>query len=124
VRNIAHYAVPVALSFDDIRKASITDSHTKRIATAIKTEVWPVELHKFELIKSELCVYDDVILRGHRIYIPGNMRPSIIKLAHEGHQGIVKTKQRLRTKGLVAYNGQRCGELLQELPQLPDSITI
>ncbi|KAF4527949.1 hypothetical protein B566_EDAN014122 [Ephemera danica] len=50
-------------------------SHTKMLATAVNTDTWPVELRKYELIKTELCVYDDVILRG-----------------------IVKTKQRLRSK--------------------------
>jgi hypothetical protein len=43
-------------------------------------------------------VYDDVILRGHILYIPGKMRQRILKLAHEGHQGIGKSKQRLRSK--------------------------
>jgi transposase InsO family protein len=98
VRSVVDAAMPIALSFNEIRQASITDSYTKMLATAINTDTWPVELRKYELIKTELCVYDDVILRGHRLYIPGKMRQRILKLAHEGHQGIVKTKQRLRSK--------------------------
>ena len=33
-----------------------------------------------------------------RIVIPQSLRKMVLKLAHEGHQGIVKTKSRLRTK--------------------------
>ena len=28
--------------------------------------------------------------------VPGELRESLIRIAHEGHQGIVRTKQRLR----------------------------
>ena len=98
VRSVVDAAMPIAMSFEEIRQASISDSHTKMLATAVNTDTWPVELRKYELIKTELCVYDDVILRGHRLYIPGKLRSRVLKLAHEGHQGIVKTKQRLRSK--------------------------
>ena len=37
-------------------------------------------------------------LRGSRPVIPGELRPRVLELAHEGHQGILKTKCRLRSK--------------------------
>ena len=37
-----------------------------------------------------------ILLRGTKIVIPKKLRKSTIKLAHAGHQGIVKTKQLLR----------------------------
>lgn len=39
-----------------------------------------------------------MILRGTRIVITETLRKRVIEHAHEGHQGIVKTKERLRSK--------------------------
>ncbi len=49
-------------------------------------------------MKDELSVVGKVILRGTRIVMPPSLRSNTLTLAHEGHQGIVKTKQRLREK--------------------------
>ena len=38
------------------------------------------------------------MLRGDGIVIPRSLRKVVLELAHEGHQGVVKTKSRLRTK--------------------------
>ena len=38
------------------------------------------------------------MMRGKRIVIPLSIRSEVLRLAHEGHQGIVKMKNRLRTK--------------------------
>ena len=37
-------------------------------------------------------------MRGTRIVIPQSLRSEVLHLAHEGHQGIVKMKNRFRTK--------------------------
>ena len=39
-----------------------------------------------------------MILRQNRIMIPQDLKKQTIALAHEGHQGIGKTKQVVRTK--------------------------
>lgn len=49
-------------------------------------------------MREELLTIGYVVLRGHRLVIPKVMREQCVKLAHQGHQGIIKTKQRLRTK--------------------------
>ena len=38
----------------------------------------------------------DVVLRGGRVLVPAAPRTRLVELAHEEHQGIVRTKQRLR----------------------------
>ena len=48
--------------------------------------------------REELSVIDGVLLKGSRIVIPDKLRKQTLQLAHEGHQGIVKTKLRLREK--------------------------
>ena len=41
---------------------------------------------------------DGVVLRGNRIVVPDILQQSTVELAHEGHQGINKTKSLLREK--------------------------
>ena len=49
-------------------------------------------------VRNELCMLGKLVLRGTRIVIPEALRGEVLLLAHEGHQGIVKMKARLRTK--------------------------
>ena len=58
------------------------------------------ELRLFRKVKDELTVSDesDVVLKSSRIVVLTVLREKVISLAHEGHQGIVKTKQLLREK--------------------------
>ena len=51
---------------------------------------------KYLPYSSELCGIRQLILRGTRIVIPKKLR--VLSLAHEGHPGIVGTKQKLRSK--------------------------
>ncbi len=39
-----------------------------------------------------------MVLRGTRLVIPQSLRTTVLALAHEGHLGIVGTKNNLRTK--------------------------
>ena len=41
---------------------------------------------------------DGLILRGSRIVVPTELQEKAIKIAHDGHQGLSKTKSLLRTK--------------------------
>ena len=56
------------------------------------------KLPAYLAIKNELCCIGKMILRGMRIVVPKSLRQTVVKLAHEGHQGITKTKLRLRSK--------------------------
>ena len=53
-------------------------------------------IRPFWIHKDLLTVVDGLLLRGHQIVIPKSMRGEILKLAHDGHLGIVKTKKRAR----------------------------
>jgi hypothetical protein len=58
------------------------------------------ELQRYKNVRDELCVTpdNDLILRGTRIVVPGTLQTRVLALAHEGHMGLVKTKQLLREK--------------------------
>ena len=44
----------------------------------------------------ELTIVDRMVLRGDRIVVPAKLRQRMVEIAHEGHQGLVQTKQLLR----------------------------
>ena len=59
-----------------------------------------IDLKTIISVRDELTVStnDDIILRGLRIVVPSRLGAHVVNLAHEGHQGLVKTKALLREK--------------------------
>ena len=53
-------------------------------------------LKPFHHVKDELTICDEIIMRYDRIIVPRELTGVIVNLAHESHQGITRTKQRLR----------------------------
>ena len=54
---------------------------------------------KFKGVFKELSISPEgFILRGNRIIIPENLVDQVIDLAHQGHLGIIKTKNLIRSK--------------------------
>ncbi|KAK7910413.1 hypothetical protein WMY93_015097 [Mugilogobius chulae] len=61
------------------------------------TKCLPETIAPYFQVRDELSVHDSLILRGtDRLVVPTTLRARVVDLAHEGHQGIVRTKQRLR----------------------------
>lgn len=46
--------------------------------------------------KDELSVQKDYVFRGSHLLVPVSLRHILVNLAHDGHRGIVCTKQRLQ----------------------------
>ena len=99
------------MSLTEIKKATKDDPTLQNLIELINSDNWKLtelsshnadakELKHFSKIKEELTVNDtgDLILRRNRIVIPKALRKQTLALAHEGHQGIVKTKQLIREK--------------------------
>ena len=53
-------------------------------------------LQAYKQVFSELAVVDGMVVRGDKIVVPETLRQRMIEIAHEGHQGQVRTKQLLR----------------------------
>ena len=68
-----------------------------KLLVQIHSGKWSHDLKPYDRVKEELSVFNEVILRGNRIVVPQSLQKQILKLGHETHQGIVKTKQFLRT---------------------------
>ncbi|XP_020911868.1 uncharacterized protein K02A2.6 [Exaiptasia diaphana] len=57
------------------------------------------EIQMFYNIKDELTYYsDNVLLRNNLIVIPSALHSQVIDIAHEGHQGMSRTKAFIRSK--------------------------
>ncbi len=82
-----------------VERASECNSELASVTHYILNGNWSeCKMPAYSCIKNELCVLGKLVLQGKRIVIPEKLRPEVLRLAHEGHQGIVKMKARLGTK--------------------------
>ena len=112
VNFISQHAVPKTVKIEDIRTATQQDDILQHCINALVTGNWDIALKRpnaqqnsdplrsLYKIRTELTTTTnrDILLRGTRIVIPHALTQTIIDIAHEGHQGITKTKQLLREK--------------------------
>ena len=112
IRYVAENAAPRAIPIQEIEEASAEDEEIAMLRKCVQTNDWAVGEPAFKAVRNELTVLGKLVLRGTRLVIPMKLRKQVLDLAHEGHQGIVKTKQRLRTKvwwpGIDRQAEQRC----------------
>ena len=91
---------PNALTTEEIQAATATDKILQQPISATNKGYIPAEnkhlLQPYNLVFTELSTTQDIILRGTWLLIPETLQDKAISLAHEGHMGIVKTKQYLR----------------------------
>ena len=112
VNFLTDHAVPKAMTLFEIQEATKNDPTLQRLAEIIGTNKWDsiskitdervniTELKLFSKLKHELTLneHSNVILRDTRLVMPHSLRKKLIKISHEGHQGLAKTKRLLRTK--------------------------
>ena len=112
VRAVTLQAVPAALRIEDIETASFQGEELEVVRECLQTGDWEKAPKAFVMVRNELTNIGQIVLRGTRIVVPRELatEESTSDLAHEGHQGIVKTKERLRSKGVVAGNRQASRE--------------
>jgi len=99
VRFVAQGSTPIFLTPREIERESENDPELVSVRQYIHTGDWSqCKMPGYVSVKNELCTIGKLVLLGDRIVIPQSLRRSLVESAHEGHQGIVKTKSRLRTK--------------------------
>lgn len=98
VRFIAEIATPEALKTRKIECECEKDDKLCTIRQCLENGKWDACPLEFKCVCNELCAVAKLVLRGCRIVIPEMLREQVVQLAHEEHPGIVKTKQRLRSK--------------------------
>ena len=95
---IARSAKPRAMTLPEIEQESASDTVLSSVRTALKSGNWDNIPKDYLNVKDELTKKGKLVLRHNRIVVPSALTRHTLELAHEGHQGIIKTKQRLRTK--------------------------
>ena len=102
-----HAPLQAAVSLQDLQLASAQDPTLSQVRTYIR-EGWPrkvpEELAPFHRVRDDLSCWNDVcVARGLCTVVPSTLRARILSMAHEGHLGIVRVKQRCR--GLAWWPG-------------------
>ena len=95
---LAERAAPKVVPIQEIEHQSAQDTELSMLRGCIYQGDWNKCPPAYKAVRYELSVLGKLILRGTRIVVPEKLRNQILDLAHEGHQGVVKTKQRLRSK--------------------------
>ena len=110
VTYLAMNAIPKAMTLAEISTATKSDCTLQAvISSLLKTNQTTATnekgvnisvLNTMHKLRDELSVcYDDtILLRNNRVVIPMSLQLKAVDLAHQGHQGIVKTKALLREK--------------------------
>ncbi|XP_065204814.1 uncharacterized protein K02A2.6-like [Planococcus citri] len=98
ILHIAKINAPKAIPLQKIIDESIVDEELKLVIACIQAGATDSLPMAYRAVANELAVWNGMVLRGDRLVIPTTLRKDVVKLAHEGHPGIVKTKERLRTK--------------------------
>lgn len=90
---------PNAMKLEEIQRETLADPELQQIKQNLQNNQVYKLPKAYKLIAHELCITDqDILLRGDRIVLPNKLRQQAISLAHEDHAGMVRCKQRLRSK--------------------------
>ncbi|UYV64864.1 hypothetical protein LAZ67_3002201, partial [Cordylochernes scorpioides] len=91
-----------ALSLKEIKVCTEQDPLFQKLKEMVQKGVWPYPLNEefkcFYKFKDELSIFDNLILKGSRILLPSKLIKRVLRIAHETHQGMTRTKQLLREK--------------------------
>lgn len=96
---IVENAIPKSLTLRKVMSAIGKDQQLQNVMQAIQTGHWiDPKIKDFSKFKDEFSIYDGLILRQNHIIMPATLCQKTIAIAHQAHQGIVKTKQCIREK--------------------------
>jgi hypothetical protein len=99
VYSVVKDAVPVAIDPRHIESESEKDEMLQEVRNAIAYSDWrKLKGTLYKALREELWTAGKLVMRGSRIVMPASLWEHTLNLAHEGHQGAVRTKSRLREK--------------------------
>ena len=98
-RSIVADAIPAALAPRQVERESERDPTLQLVRHAITSGDWSkLQGTTYKAVRDELWIMGQLVMRGNKVVIPEKLWNQTIQLAHEGHQGMVRTKSRLREK--------------------------
>lgn len=99
INAMTDYAVPKSMTRAEIAEETSRDPLLSEARRQLRGEGARKTLDELDRVWSELSVTDDgVVLRGTMIVVPASLQERVVKIAHEGHAGITRTKALLRSK--------------------------
>lgn len=110
---VALHAIPKAMTQQEVLKETKEDPTLSMVKELIKSGKWYM-INKPAFVKSDVdfkslqsygklsgelsLTQEGLVLKGSRIALPDSLQKRAVELAHEGHQGVNKTKSLLREK--------------------------
>ena len=108
INYILSTSTPKAMTINEVAMETAKDKTLTTVIQAILTNKWHgvedgINKATFHILHANhaelsLAYKDSIILKGHRIVLPEALQNRAVKIAHAGHQGIVKTMALLREK--------------------------
>ena len=100
VTSIVRKNLPESLSVEKVREATVNNPVLLEVMDIVQygngeSRYKSEDLRPYKLVRSELSVANGIPLRGSRIVVPKALQRRVVNISHEGHQGIIKTKQLL-----------------------------
>ena len=109
---IVQHTTPKSISVKEVKQQTKDDATLQAVIKCIHDGKWhetrnmtdpninKQERNIFHSVRHELTASrdNDLVLKSTRIVMPTSLRKRAIDLAHEGHQGLTKTKQLIREK--------------------------
>ncbi|RUM41893.1 MAG: hypothetical protein DSY80_08160 [Desulfocapsa sp.] len=92
------------ITLEDVKRETARDDTLQTVIQLVRPGRWheagDTNVCAFRDVQEELTVSHDglAIIRDTRLVIPTALQKRVIELAHEGHQGISKTKSLIRSK--------------------------
>ena len=88
--------------WEEFQEETVKDLVLKKLTQTIQ-EGWPKEfslvpeiLKPYWNFREELVVSNGIVFKGDKIVVPSSLREVMLKLLHESHQGVEKTRSRAR----------------------------
>ena len=92
-------AMPAALTPKQVETALAEDPTLQLVRQVVMIGDWSkLSGTSYKAVKDELWLVGRVIMRENRVVMPESLWKKTITLAHEGHQGMITTKARLRER--------------------------
>lgn len=97
---LSDYITDQCISLAEIQQATKTSTCSKIMDYV--TKGWPAkdkldaDCLRYFAVRDEYSCCNGLLMRSDRIVVPDSLTTRIINIAHEAHQGITRTKQRLR----------------------------
>ena len=88
---------PHSISIEEMKQAVKEDSAMQKLSQCMKGGQMgsAKDINGYKNVFQELTLVDELIMRGERMVVPEKLQKRMIQMAHEGHQGVVQTKQML-----------------------------